>query len=481
MASFNDELLSYIDSSPSPFHTVASTKKLLEKAGFKEIKEKDSWSKSCVPGDKYYLTRNSSTIVAFAIGKKWTSGNAFSIVGAHTDSPCLRIKPVSIKEESGYLQVGIETYGYAMWHTWFDRDLGVAGRVMVRSKDGSIGQKLVHIDHPIFRIPTLAIHLDPHAKSFSFNTETQLLPIAGLVDDPSTEELGADKQEGESEPLKLATERHHPSFIKLLAEELAVRPEEIVDFELLLYDVQKACLGGLRKEFIFASRLDNLVMSYTAIQGLIRSVDGKDALEEESSIRMVALFDDEEVGSRTAQGADSNVLLAILRRLSVISSGDLEDLFTAFDRSMSRSFLLSADMAHAIHPNYGEKHESKHAPRINKGVVVKLNANARYATNSPGVALLQEVARADINNDSNSESAVPLQLFVVRNDSNCGSTIGPLLSALLGIRTVDLGNPQLSMHSVRETCGSKDVEYALLLFLRFFQKFSKVAAGILEE
>lgn len=336
----------------------------------------------------------------------------------------------------------------------------------------------------VFRIPTLAIHLDPHAKSFSFNTETQLLPIAGLVDDPGTEELGADKKEGEAEPLKLATERHHPSFIKLLAEELAVRPEEIVDFELLLYDVQKACLGGLRKEFIFASRLDNLVMSYTAIQGLIRSVDGKDALEEESSIRMVALFDDEEVGSRTAQGADSNVLLAILRRLSVISSGDLlnnEDLFTAFDRSMSRSFLLSADMAHAIHPNYGEKHESKHAPRINKGVVVKLNANARYATNSPGVALLQEVARADINNDSNPESAVPLQLFVVRNDSNCGSTIGPLLSALLGIRTVDLGNPQLSMHSVRETCGSKDVEYALLLFLRFFQKFSKVAAGILEE
>ena len=333
----------------------------------------------------------------------------------------------------------------------------------------------------VFRIPTLAIHLDPHATSFSFNTETQLLPIVGLVHDPKIEKPGADKKEGESEPLKLATERHHPPLIELLAEELAVSPEEIVDFELLLYDIQKACLGGLRKEFIFASRLDNLVMSYTAIQGLIRSVDGKDALEEESSIRMVALFDDEEVGSRTAQGADSNVLLAILRRLSVISSEQLnnEDLFTAFERSMSRSFLLSADMAHSIHPNYSEKYESKHAPRINKGVVVKLNANARYATNSPGVALVQEVARADVNNES--ESPVPLQLFVVRNDSNCGSTIGPLLSALLGIRTVDLGNPQLSMHSIRETCGSKDVEYSLLLFLRFFKKFSKVATGILEE
>jgi len=346
---------------------------------------------------------------------------------------------------------------------------------MVRSKNGSISQKLVHIDRPILRIPTLAIHLDPHATSFSFNTETQLLPIAGLVDDPKTEELGTDKRAGESEPLKLATERHHPIFIQILAEELAVHPEEIVDFELLLYDTQKACLGGLRKEFIFASRLDNLVMSYTAIQGLVRSVDRKDALEEESSIRMVALFDDEEVGSRTAQGADSNVLLAILRRLSVISSGDLlknEDLFTAFEQSMSQSFLLSADMAHSVHPNYGEKYESKHAPRINKGVVVKLNANARYATNSPGVTLLQEVARADVKNDSGSEpeSAVPLQLFVVRNDSNCGSTIGPALSALLGIRTVDLGNPQLSMHSIRETCGSKDVGYALLLFLRFFQK-----------
>lgn len=316
-------------------------------------------------------------------------------------------------------------------------------------------------------------------------------------DPKKTESPSRGNSEGQSSfaPLKAVTERHHPYLIELIASELTVDPQDILDFEMLLYDTQKACLGGLLEEFIFSARLDNLNMSFCATMGLINSVADPSSLENESSIRLIALFDHEEIGSRTAQGADSNTLPAILRRLSVQPGSnsassensydhiDEANLSTAFEQSLSTSFLLSADMAHSINPNYSGKYEPDHKPEMNKGPVIKINANARYATNSPGIVLLQESARlAGIagasNNGGTQASGVPLQLFVVRNDSSCGSTIGPMLSAAMGVRTLDLGNPQLSMHSIRETGGTKDVGYAVRLFESFFENYSKLSKTI---
>ncbi|KAK5097705.1 hypothetical protein LTR70_000581 [Exophiala xenobiotica] len=496
-----NDFLSFVNASPTPFHAVRSVKERLTTAGFKEIKERASWSSMCVPGGKYFLTRNGSTVVAFAIGKKWRPGNPVSMIGAHTDSPCLRIKPVSKKQGEGFLQVGVETYGGGLWHTWFDRDLGIAGRVMVRGSDGNITQKLVHIDKPILRIPTLAIHLD-RQETFSFNKETQLFPIAGLVSAELKRKGGAKSEEVADDTnkdfsaLKITTQRHHEHIVELIAADAGADPDDIVDFEVVLYDTQKACLGGLMDEFIFSARLDNLNQTYCATMGLIDSVRSKSALDSESSIRLIACFDHEEIGSTTAQGADSSMLPAIIRRLSVLPASassegsDSEDsydktndpdLATAYEQTLSCSFLVSADMAHSVNPNYASKYEADHKPEMNKGPVIKINANARYATNSPGIVLLQEVARKAPKKIDTDEAGVPLQLFVVRNDSSCGSTIGPMLSAALGARTLDLGNPQLSMHSCRETGGTDDVHHAIRLFSSFFENYSSLEKTILVD
>ena len=278
------------------------------------------------------------------------------------------------------------------------------------------------------------------------------------------------------------TERHHPYLVELIASETGAQPADILDFEMILFDTQKASLGGLLEEFIFSPRLDNLNSSFCATVGLIDSVADSSALESDNSIRLIALFDHEEIGSRTAQGADSNVLPGIIRRLSVLPSSNGAsdaDLATAYEQTLSTSFLLSADMAHAIHPNYAGKYEPGHKPELNKGPVIKINANARYATNSPGIVLLQEIARKATGEGDG--AGVPLQLFVVRNDSSCGSTIGPMLSAALGTRTLDLGNPQLSMHSIRETGGTQDVAHAIRLYTAFFRHYAEMHSMIVVD
>ena len=364
---------------------------------------------------------------------------------------------------------------------------------MIKHADGTFVQKLIKIDRPstcsaqnvpenltlitslVLRIPTLAIHLDRQEK-FEFNKETQLFPIAGLVaaelnrqgkaEEPAnTETVNGDEGRAEYAPLKATSERHHPRLVELIAKEAKAKPSEVVDFELVLYDTQKACVGGLNEELVFSARLDNLEMSYCSTMGLINSVSSS-ALENEESIRLISLFDHEEIGSNTAQGADSNFLPTMVRRLSAMSlEGNPEPDADAYEQTLSKSFLVSADMAHSVNPNYASKYEPDHKPEMNKGTVIKINANARYATNSPGIVLIEEAAR---------RAKVPLQLFVVRNDSSCGSTIGPMLSAALGTRTLDLGNPQLSMHSIRETGGIYDVEYAIKLFESFFAHYSEL-------
>ncbi|KAL3428093.1 aminopeptidase I zinc metalloprotease [Phlyctema vagabunda] len=498
------DFLDFVNASPTPFHSVRSAIDRLSKAGFQEIKERDPWSSTLQPGGKYYMTRNGSTIVAFAIGEKWRSGNPIAMIGAHTDSPTLRIKPVSKKTGSGFIQVGVETYGGGIWHTWFDRDLSIAGRAMVKDSKGNFAQKLIKIERPIVRIPTLAIHLD-RSSSFDPNKETELFPIAGLVAAELNRTGASEGKEAETtteseefHPLKVLSDRHHPYIVELIANEAGVAAEDVVDFECVLYDTQKGCFGGLNDELIYSARLDNQGMTYCSVMGLIESVSSESALKEESAIRLIACFDHEEVGSLTMAGANSNLLPAVLRRLSVlpahhdsasensyekVSRGDSDvETSTVYEQTLATSFLISADMAHSVNPNYAQKYESDHRPEMNKGTVIKINANQRYTTNSPGIVLIQEVARrAKPSRDSVTAAGVPLQLFVVRNDSPCGGTIGPMLSAKLGARTLDLGNPQLSMHSIRECGGAYDVEHGIRLFESFFEHFSELEPKILVD
>ncbi|PNY29593.1 Aspartyl aminopeptidase [Tolypocladium capitatum] len=489
------DFVDFVNASPTPYHATQSAAARLEKAGFTLIRERDSWASKLQPGGKYYLTRNGSSIVAFAIGRKWRPGNPVAIVGAHTDSPCLRLKPVSKKSSVGYLQVGVETYGGGIWHSWFDRDLSIAGRVLVRDGDTFV-QRLIKVDKPLLRIPTLAIHLH-RQTNFDPNKETELFPIAGLAAaELNKSAKGGEEEKGEKDdddddddddfcPLAQMTERHHPAVLDVIAGELGVDVPAIADFELVLYDTQKSCIGGINDELIFSPRLDNLGMTYCSVLGLILSVRDNASLDNDSTIRLTVCFDHEEIGSQSAQGAQSNLLPSVLRRLSVLpgnrdasSEGGFEAVHhegeesTAYEQTLSRSFLVSADMAHAVHPNYAGKYESSHQPAMNKGTVIKVNANQRYATNSPGIVLVQECARL---------AGVPLQLFVVRNDSPCGSTIGPGLAAQLGMRTLDLGNPQLSMHSIRETGGTADVGHAVKLFGQFFENYGRLEPKILVD
>lgn len=375
------------------------------------------------------------------------------MVAAHTDSCCLRVKPVSKRQNDGFLQVGVETYGGGIWHTWFDRDLSVAGRVMVKGPSGDITQKLVKVDRPICRIPTLAIHFGKE-DGFSPNTEGQLFPITGMVaaelnrQTKGGRNVGKDSAKADSTgpvtPLKALMERHHPYIVEVIAEEAGVDPESIVDFEIILYDTHKSCLGGLNNELIFSARLDDLMMSFCTIEGLIQSLSSSSALDSDSTIRLAGIFDHEEVGSVSQQGANSNFMPAVLRRLSVLPSAGEDvssdasydklspehDTSTAFEQSMASSFLISADMAHSVNPNYPGKYEAEHRPEMNKGVVVKINANQRYTTNAPGVILIQQIAQQAKNGThpytDEAREGVPLQFFVVRNDSPCGSTIGPM-------------------------------------------------------
>jgi len=401
-----------------------------------------------------------------------------------------------------------------MWHTWFDRDLGVAGRVMVKTGSG-VEQRLVRISRPVCRIPNLAVHFGGSVP-FEFNKEAQLFPITGLVsaelnrtgktaEETKKADIEAEKEAG-FEPLKTVEQRHHPYLITLLAQEAECQEHEILDFECVLYDTQPACIGGLNNEFVHSARLDNLGMTYCAVEGIIQSLSTPSALKNDSTIRLIACFDHEEIGSTSAQGADSNMLPAVIRRLSCLpsapsssSSADSdksydkvstsggEDSSTAFEQTLATSLLVSADMAHSVNPNYAAKYESEHKPEMNAGTVIKINANVRYATSSPGIVLLQECARRakaasyQPPGSKSGDGGVPLQLFVVRNDSPCGSTIGPMLSAKLGARTIDVGNPQLAMHSIRETSGCYDVEHGVNLFDAFFEHYGDLESKIMVD
>lgn len=455
------DFVKFLNKAVTPYHAVDECISLLKNSGFNELKENEEWSLE--PAHKYYLTRNKSTIIAFSVGGKFRPGDAVAMIAAHTDSPCLRVKPISKLCSANFLQVGVSTYGGGLWRTWFDRDLTVAGRVLSKDKNGKIISHLVHIEKPIMSIPNLAIHLDRTSnESFTFNAEDHLRPIlASQVQEKLKNEDCLPKKEDEKKTA------HHPNFLKLIAENLNIEVDTILDFDLSVIDTQPATIGGLNEEFIYGPRLDNLVNTYCAITGLVKSCENVEKLKTENHIRLVICYDNEECGSESAQGAGSSMTEWVLRRLNS-EMKNFESKNCDFERSIVKSFLISADQAHAQHPNYKAKHEENHTPRFHGGPVVKVNVNQRYATTTFTFSFLDQFARL---------ADVPLQKFVTRNDMPCGSTVGPILSAKLGLKTVDIGMPQLAMHSIREMGCVSSIEQGQKLFQTYFERYDEVAAA----
>jgi aspartyl aminopeptidase len=455
-----EKACAFLTASTDPFHAVANSITRLEQAGFEGLNASAPLTGKIQAGGKYYYTVEHSTLVAFTVGAKHTAGNPFGVhmIGGHTDSPNLKIKPRSKKSSSGSgcKLLAVECYGGGLWHTWFDRDLGVSGRVLLRTTastgTGSIQQRLVKLDDPIARISTLCIHLQSaeERKGFSVNKENHTAPIV------ATESIASTANESAKEALVEGAEAqvnnnnsswqdgHEPLLLQAIAAKLGVAVDEIVDFELNLFDTQPAALGGITKEFLYSARLDNLATVFCAVESL---ADYNPSDSEDVSL--VVAFDHEEVGSSSAQGAGSPVMKEAVERIAAALNGGTisPDLYTACIR---KSFILSIDQAHAIHPNYASKHEANHAPTLNGGVVIKTNSNQRYTTNGITGFVVRELGRL---------ANIPIQEFVVRNDCPCGSTIGPIVSASTGIRTVDAGMPQLSMHSCREVMGIVDCKY----------------------
>ncbi|MFT7288578.1 MAG: aspartyl aminopeptidase [Halieaceae bacterium] len=405
--SFNRGLLSFLGEATTPFHAVAAMATRLRSAGFAELGPE--FEISDLGGGVFQ--RRGGSLLALVPGAVDLAHNGLRMVGAHTDSPCLMLKPQPDQTSNGYRQLGIEVYGGALLNPWFDRDLSLAGRVSYHTGDGRVATRLIDFRDPIGIIPSLAIHLDREANSNrSVNAQTDMAPLVAL-------------QREESMSLRKLLE-------KRLREEGADL-QEVLDFELCFYDTQAAAMVGLEREFIASARLDNLLSCYTGLQALL-ATDG-------SQWCLLACNDHEEVGSRSASGAQGPMLRDFLQRLLPPSS-PLAPL-------MGRSLMISADNAHGIHPNFPDKHDAQHGPLLNGGPVIKINASQRYATSSEGAGLFRVLA---------SRVDVPVQSFSVRADMACGSTIGPIAAGELGVRTVDIGVPTFAMHSIRELAGSDD-------------------------
>lgn len=427
-------LLQFLQQSPTPFHAVANMATMLDEAGFQRLDSSNSWDLD--KKSRYYVVRNDSAIIAFKTGVGDLPDCGFRIAGAHTDSPCLKIKPNADVSSKGYAQLGVEVYGGALLHPWFDRDLSIAGRVDYQNADGGLASILVDLKDPVAFIPSLAIHLDRTAnEGRMINKQKELPPILLQLD---TDE-------------KFNFEDY---LLEHLQKELGCHDASaILSHELLFYDTQAPALVGLRKQFICSARLDNLLSCFIGLHALIRSSD------ETASV--LVCNDHEEVGSVSASGADGPFLKSVLQRM-LESEGNAEGGSAAsFDRAIQNSFLLSVDNAHGVHPNFSDLHDMAHAPKLNAGTVIKINANQRYASNSHSIALLKSICnRLNLGHQS----------FVMRSDLACGSTIGPITSALLGISTVDIGIASFAMHSIRESAGIADVESTGTLIQAFFER-----------
>lgn len=421
---FNQNLLTFLDKSPTPFHAVKTMTECLEQNGFRALDEKAAWGQ--LSAGRYYVTRNESSIVAFNLPEAPLAETGFHMVGAHTDSPCLQVKPQPEKVKHSLWQLGVEVYGGALLNPWFDRDLSMAGRVSYVDSQQQIKHTLIDFNKAIAVIPSLAIHLDREAnKNRTINAQDHLPPIIMQVD--------KDDKKDFRDLLLQQVKKQSP----------ALDISKVLDYEISLYDTQTAAMTGLNDDFISSARLDNLLSCYVGMSALL---DGSDNVAS-----LLICTDHEEVGSMSTSGAQGSLLESILMRLCP----EIE----SHHRMLQQSIMISADNAHAIHPNYVDKHDAEHGPKLNKGPVIKTNANQRYATNSETSAYFRQMCE---------QEAVPVQDFVVRSDMACGSTIGPLTASALGVRTLDIGVPTFAMHSIRELAGSQDATMLNKVLTKFF-------------
>ncbi|MBQ4804654.1 M18 family aminopeptidase [Aquimarina sp. MMG015] len=423
--SYSQSLLNFIDSGSTSFHVVSNLKKELISRSYQELFEQDIWDLK--KEEKYFVTRADGSIIVFRTPKKWSNDYSFKIIGAHTDSPCLKIKNNPISTKEGYQLLNIEIYGGVLLSSWFDRDLYFGGRLIIENETGVLEQKLITVEKKI-RIPRLAIHLDREVnkKGFTPNPQEHMFPVIGLSNEIN--------------------------FENWLKEETGVSGT-ILSWDLFLFDAEKSSFGGIHDEFIYASRLDNLASVHASFEGLKKSTIA------DNEVQMAVYFQHEEIGSESQNGANSNFLETTLKRIHSSISSKEETFFQA----VARSFFISADMAHAVHPNYTTKHDANHKPLLGAGPVIKSNANMRYATDAFSIAKFKQWCK---------KANVPFQDFCSRNDIGCGSTIGPMVASNIGIPTIDVGNPMLSMHSIREMCGTQDHEYIIDVFTEFYKTSS---------
>lgn len=417
------DLSDFIAASPTPFHATATLRARLQAADFTALDERSDWQLEA--GGRYLVTRNDSSLIAFQLGAEGAlSKRGLRLIGAHTDSPCLRVKPQPEKDQQGLWQLGVEIYGGALLAPWFDRDLSLAGRVTFRNADGSLDSRLIDFQRPVAVVPNLAIHLNRGVNDgLAINPQTDMPPI-----------LAHSLDGGRDLRALLASQ--------LASEHPDCEGAQVLDYELSFYDTQRPAQLGLDGDFFSAARLDNLLSCHAGLNALLNS-DGEQPC-------LLVCTDHEEIGSSSCCGADGPFLEDVLRRLV---SDDAERI-----QVIQRSLLVSADNAHAVHPNFAMKHDENHGPQLNAGPVIKINNNQRYATNSETAAFFRDLcARTD----------VPVQAFVVRSDMGCGSTIGPITASRLGVRTVDIGAPTFAMHSIRELAGSRDPGYLISVLTAF--------------
>ncbi|MCL2610125.1 MAG: M18 family aminopeptidase [Defluviitaleaceae bacterium] len=418
------ELLDYIYSSPSPYHLVENTSIELEKHGYKYLCPKESWKLE--KGQKYYVTKDIQTLIAFEIGE---NPNKFNIIGAHTDSPTFKIKPKHILEETNYIKINTEVYGSPIFSTWLDRPLSVAGYVV----DRELKRHLVKIDKPILTIPNLCIHFNREInKGYGYNVQIDMLPILTFVNEEMEKEN---------------------YLIDLIAKELNLSITDIMDFELFLYEFDKGCLLGPNEEFISSTRLDNAWMCFASLKAI--TATGKQATPCVDGINMLVLFSHEEIGSQTASGANSTYLKDLLQRINLCLGHSEEE----FYQKMHNSFAISSDLAHAVHPNKPEAHDKNNRPILTSGPVIKYSATQKYTTTAYSASVFMKVCEA---------AGVPYQSFTNRSDIQAGSTIAAFISRELGIQVVDMGAPILAMHSIRELGATIDNEHTIKAFTTFF-------------
>ena len=428
--SFAREVIEFIDESPSTYHVVKNCSDILDENGFERIMPREKWE--IKKGGKYFLKKSSSTIIAFTVGENFDVKKGFKIFGAHTDSPCFRIKPSPEIVTENVVRLNTEVYGGPILSTWFDRSLSIAGRVIVKGEDSFFPRTVkIKIDEPLLTIPNLAIHQNREVNNgVKIDKQNDVLPVISLINKNF-------EREGYLE--------------RVILEKTGIKKEDIIDFDLYLYATEKGCLLGANEEFMSSPKIDNLASVYTGLIGLL------EAEENQDRINIFVAFDNEEIGSATKQGADSNYLLNTLERISLalgLSRGD-------FLQMLESSYILSADAAHAAHPAHLGKTDPTNRGKINEGISIKISAKQKYTSDGYSIAVIKQLIEG---------TEIQIQPFVNESNELGGSTIGPISSTHLDIDGVDLGVPMLAMHSVRELCGIFDVFYLKELAKEFFSK-----------